>query len=186
MSKTKKVLLIIGGVIFAFILVAIIAIAVIFGSMGQPNVPDNSVLVLKVSGSLPDYAPEDPTARLWDVASGVIRHQRADAHVDRIRDLAYSPDGRWLASASWDGTTKLWQPDLGEVQRQLSDHTDRVVAVAFRPDSKELATGSRDGSTSFALTDIGDLESLARQLLVRPLTAEECAQYAELGVCTSP
>lgn len=131
-------------------------------------------------------AGKDRKIVLWDVASGVIRHQRADAHVDRIRDLAYSPDGRWLASASWDGTTKLWQPDLGEVQRQLSDHTDRVVAVAFRSDSKELATGSRDGSTSFALTDIGDLESLARQLLVRPLTAEECAQYAELGVCTSP
>ncbi|HVE57928.1 MAG TPA: signal peptide peptidase SppA [Pyrinomonadaceae bacterium] len=68
MSKTGKVLLIIGGVIFAFILVAIIGLAIAFESMGKPDVPDNSVLVLRVSGGLPDYAPEDPTARLFGVS----------------------------------------------------------------------------------------------------------------------
>jgi len=68
MSKTGKVLLIISGVIFAFILVAIIGFAVIFESMGKPSVPENSVLVLRVSGSLPDYAPDDPTARLFGVS----------------------------------------------------------------------------------------------------------------------
>jgi len=68
MSKTGKVLLIIGGVIFAFILVAIIGFAIAFESMGKPDVPDNSVLVLRVSGSLPDYAPDDPTARLFGVS----------------------------------------------------------------------------------------------------------------------
>ncbi len=68
MSKTGKVLLILGGVIFAFILVAIIGFALIFESMGKPEVPENSVLVLSVSGSLPDYAPDDPTARLFGVS----------------------------------------------------------------------------------------------------------------------
>jgi protease-4 len=68
MSKTKKVLLILGGLIFAFILVAIIGFAIAFESMGKPDVPDNSVLVLRVSGSLPDYAPEDSTARLFGVS----------------------------------------------------------------------------------------------------------------------
>ena len=63
MSKTGKVLLIIGGIFFALILVAVIGFALMFESMGKPDVPENSVLVLKVSGSLPDYAPEDPTAR---------------------------------------------------------------------------------------------------------------------------
>jgi protease IV len=68
MSKTGKVLLIIGGVLFAFILVAVIGFALMFESMGAPSVPDNSVLVLKVSGSLPDYAPDDPTARLFGIS----------------------------------------------------------------------------------------------------------------------
>ena len=68
MSKTAKVLLIGGGIFLAVVLVAIIGIALIAGSMGKIEVPENSVLVLKVSGSLPDYAPEDPTAKLFGVS----------------------------------------------------------------------------------------------------------------------
>jgi protease IV len=68
MSKTGKVLLIVGGIFIAFILVAIIGFALVFESMGKPAVPDNSVLVLRVSGSLPDYAPDDPTAKLFGIS----------------------------------------------------------------------------------------------------------------------
>jgi len=68
MSKTAKVLLIVGGVFLAVVLVAIIGIALLAESMGKPSVAENSVLVLKVSGSLPDYAPEDPTAKLFGVS----------------------------------------------------------------------------------------------------------------------
>jgi signal peptide peptidase SppA, 67K type len=67
MSKTGKTLLIIGGIIFAFLLVAIIGIALLAESMGKPSVPNNSVLVLSVSGELPDYAPEDPMARILGI-----------------------------------------------------------------------------------------------------------------------
>jgi protease-4 len=67
MSKTSKILLIVGVSIFAVILIAVIGLALMFESMGKPSVPDNSVLVLRVSGSLPDYAPEDPTARLFGI-----------------------------------------------------------------------------------------------------------------------
>ncbi|HEY8562216.1 MAG TPA: signal peptide peptidase SppA [Pyrinomonadaceae bacterium] len=68
MSKTGKGLLIVGGILFALLLVAVIGFALMFQSMGKPDVPDNSVLVLKVSGGLPDYAPEDPTARLFGIS----------------------------------------------------------------------------------------------------------------------
>ncbi len=67
MSKTGKTLLIIGGILFAFVLIAIIGIALIAESMGKKSVPDNSVLVLKISGSLPDYAPEDSTAKIFGI-----------------------------------------------------------------------------------------------------------------------
>lgn len=67
MSKTGKVLLIVGGIIFALVLVGIIGLFVFLGSMGNPTVPQNSVLVLSVSGSLPDYAPEDQTAKLLGI-----------------------------------------------------------------------------------------------------------------------
>jgi len=65
MSKTAKVLLIVGGIVFAVFLVAIIGIALLMESLGKPNVAENSVLVLKISGDLPDFSAEDPTARLF-------------------------------------------------------------------------------------------------------------------------
>ncbi len=67
MSNTKKAFLIIGGLLLVAVLVGIIGFALIFESMGRPTVARNSVLVLKVSGDLPDYAPEDPTAKLLGI-----------------------------------------------------------------------------------------------------------------------
>ncbi|HEY0657459.1 MAG TPA: S49 family peptidase, partial [Pyrinomonadaceae bacterium] len=67
MSKTAKVLLIVGGVVFAVFLVAIIGIALVAESLGKPEVPENSVLVLKVSGDLPDYAPENAMAKAFGI-----------------------------------------------------------------------------------------------------------------------
>ncbi|MGI8789146.1 MAG: signal peptide peptidase SppA [Pyrinomonadaceae bacterium] len=65
MSKTAKTLLIVGGVLVAVVLVAIIAIALIAESVSKPNVADNSVLVLNVSGDLPDYTPDAPVAKIF-------------------------------------------------------------------------------------------------------------------------
>ena len=63
MSKTSKVLLIIGGALFALLIVGVIALVLLAESMGRPSVPENSVLVLSVSGDLPDYVPEDQFAK---------------------------------------------------------------------------------------------------------------------------
>ena len=58
-SKTAKVILIVGGVVALFVLIAVIGLFVMADRLGRPSVPENSVLVLSVSGDLPDYAPED-------------------------------------------------------------------------------------------------------------------------------
>ncbi len=68
MSKTAKTLLIIGGVLFALVLVSIIGIAIVLESVGKPSVEENSVLVLKVSGELPDYAPKDPLGQVFGIS----------------------------------------------------------------------------------------------------------------------
>ncbi|MCB1025251.1 MAG: signal peptide peptidase SppA [Acidobacteria bacterium] len=62
MSKTGKTVLIVGGILFAVILVGLIGVALLAESIGKPNVPENAVLVLNVSGALPDYAPKDKFA----------------------------------------------------------------------------------------------------------------------------
>jgi protease-4 len=63
MSKGWKTFLIAGGILFTLILVTIIGFALFIESSGRPTVSTNSVLVLNVSGDLPDYVPEDQLAR---------------------------------------------------------------------------------------------------------------------------
>ena len=70
MSKTSKVLLIVGGIIFVVLIVGIIGLILMAESLGRPSVPDNSVLVLSVSGDLPDYIPEDQLAKAIGINQG--------------------------------------------------------------------------------------------------------------------
>jgi protease IV len=70
MSKTAKVLLVLGVSTLVVVLVAIIAIVLLAESLGKPQVETNSVLVLNVSGSLPDYVPEDQFARALGMGQG--------------------------------------------------------------------------------------------------------------------
>src|SRR5713101_3161245 len=67
MSKTRKVVLIISGIVIALVLVGVLGIAIIVSAFrgNPPSIRDNSVLVLKVAGPLPDYVPDDPFRRLF-------------------------------------------------------------------------------------------------------------------------
>ncbi|HAF15484.1 MAG TPA: signal peptide peptidase SppA [Blastocatellia bacterium] len=67
MSRTRKTVLIITGVVVALVLVVLIGLAAIVASFrhNQPSIENNSVLALRVSGSLPDYVPEDPLRKFF-------------------------------------------------------------------------------------------------------------------------
>src|ERR1051325_7853471 len=67
MSGTRKTLLIIFSILGSLILVAIIGIALIWAALrkGEPTIRNNSVLALRVAGSLPDYSPDDPFKRYF-------------------------------------------------------------------------------------------------------------------------
>jgi protease IV len=67
MSGTRKTVLIIGGILGALILVAILGIALLWAAIrgSEPSIRDNSVLTLRVSGTLPDYSPDDPFKRVF-------------------------------------------------------------------------------------------------------------------------
>jgi len=61
-----------------------------------------------------------------------------------LMHVAFSPDGRLLATASHDKTARLWNTATGACLRTLTGHTDVLNAVAFSPDGRLLATASRD------------------------------------------
>jgi WD40 repeat protein len=76
-------------------------------------------------------------------------------HTDWVNSVAFSPDGRLLASGSADETIKLWDVASGREVRTLSGHTSRVLEVAFSPDGRLLASGS--GDETIKLWDISGL-----------------------------
>jgi WD40 repeat protein len=88
------------------------------------------------------------TVKLWDMATGnevrtLIHYPQATN--DEVSAVAFSPDGRFLASASaCDGTVKLWEVATGKEVRTIRQHG--VWSVAFSPDGRFLASGSGEGA----------------------------------------
>ncbi|GAC1461239.1 MAG: hypothetical protein PVSMB2_23050 [Ktedonobacteraceae bacterium] len=67
-------------------------------------------------------------------------------HSSRVTTLAWSPNGKWLASASYDKTVQVWDASNGRPLLTYKEHRDRVNALAWSPDSIYLASASDDGT----------------------------------------
>ena len=67
-------------------------------------------------------------------------------HTDYIYAVAFSKNGKYIATASGDKTVKLLDYTSGKELSAATAHTDQVWSVAFTPDSKTLASGSFDGT----------------------------------------
>lgn len=99
-------------------------------------------------GQLLATGSEDQWVRIWEWRTGTLRHQLS-GHTDEVRSVAFAPQAQnsqrlTLASASYDGSVRLWDAVSGECAQVLPGAT-KLRSVAFSPDGKTLATGGAAG-----------------------------------------
>src|SRR5262249_43542507 len=105
---------------------------------------------LAAVGSIPPGSESDVAGALWDVQTSQKRF--TIDHIVSINGVAFSPDGRLLASSSGDpsGLTraqlKIWDVQSGQPLLNLHGHTGAVWCVAFSSDGRRLASGSADAT----------------------------------------
>jgi WD40 repeat protein len=99
----------------------------------------------------------------------------SDAYAERC--------GTLVATASFDGTAKLWDASTGQELLTLSAHSGPVISISFSPDGTRLATGSLDGTVRVYTLLLDELVALAQERVTRSLTDEECQRFLHLDQC---
>jgi WD40 repeat protein/class 3 adenylate cyclase len=113
------------------------------------------------------------TGFVWDVRTGrELRH--FDGPADGMGPLVYTPDGKTVASATWDGSVRLWDVQTGQELRRYPQPANYIV---FSPDGKYLVTGSSDGLARFFDVDYRTTMKYLCSILLRDFTDDERAQY---------
>jgi WD40 repeat protein len=113
-------------------------------TMEVPTTGVNAIAILPVQ-NLAVTGGTDNNLYVWDMETGE-RIATQPAHNDDITAIAYHRQGNLLASASQDGTVKVWQLQNNQLslRQTLSGHAGWVTAVAISPDGRRIISGSSD------------------------------------------
>jgi len=142
LSKTSKVLLIIGGIVLVLVVVLGIGIALLIHSADQPNVPNNSVLVLNLSGDLPDYTAEEPLAKAFGIKqkqsfTGVLtqlRKAKVDGRIGAILLNVNFPGIGWGKAEELRDAIKEFKSSGKPVYAWMEMGTNREYYIATAAD----------------------------------------------------
>jgi len=102
--------------------------------------------LVKGKQSLADYPIYSPVLGLEYILSNIRKYKSLNGHQFYVNSVAFSPDGKTIASTSSDNTIKLWNISSGQEISTLKGHQNYVFSVAFSPDGKTIASGSWDNT----------------------------------------
>jgi WD40 repeat protein len=154
----------------ALVLVALTALTLV--AWRQARFAQSRALAAQAINTL-DVDPEQSIALALQALETFYTHEAEEAlhravqssrveqylvgHTSAVEDVAFSPDGRHLATGSVDGTSRIWAANDGQLLHTLGPGLGIVYSVAFHPDGKQLATGSEDARVRLWQVESGDL-----------------------------
>ncbi|KAJ5646727.1 NACHT and WD40 domain protein [Penicillium lividum] len=107
---------------------------------GLVYAPTQAMIRRQFEGELPDWIVRLPSVEeTWNTEL-----QTLEGHTGLVRSVVFSPDGRFLATGSYDMTTRLWNTSTGALEQLLEGHSGGIESVAISPNGQLLASGSRD------------------------------------------
>ena len=127
------------------------------------SAPDTTAVATTAPATTPPPTTVGPTPTPAPYGTNFATFQ---AHNNIVLNMAYSPDGKTLATASEDGTVKLWDTSNNQLKATLAGHTGPVRAIAFAPNGKYLVSGSAD-KTAF----VWDLSNNSRKYVLSGQTS---------------
>jgi len=115
-----------------------------------------------------DYAPDGKTIAFGTFNSALILDAETGAAIqslpipNHVGDLAFSPDGKLLATASDDHKIRIWRTETYELASTLTGHTHYVNGVAFSPDGKLIVSSSHDKTVGIWNVETGQLLTMLK------------------------
>jgi energy-coupling factor transporter ATP-binding protein EcfA2 len=132
------------------------------------------------------YGNNQGTIHIWNYETGqqltILR-----GHNAKVTGIAFSADAKLMATASYDGTVRLWHmDDLNTLPVVFDDHNTWVTALRFSANGSNVISGDREGKVRFLPISVETMVDEYCQFLTRTFTTDEWNNYVGYDIPYKP